>query len=201
MLKLMTITVAISVLLQIPVFADGVYVWTDEKGVKHYSNTGPSELSEDYQKETELPPDSAASSAKSPVSSETPPPAAPPTDSSPDTATKEEDRADPEAEFLEATRLSLDNFPQEQGYLVQREKTIVASLQQELEQTGVKREDVIARERKRLLFAVDTLEQAPLEKFGSQNNKRRQVGYYKYRLDELLDNPDAYFQYPQSDTD
>ena len=200
MLKIMTMTIALSVLLQIPVFADSVYVWTDDKGVKHYSNTGPSELSEDYQKESELPPDPASTAARRPVSSDTTPPPVPTSNSTPDTPAKEEESADPEAEFLEATRLSLDNFPQEQGYLVQREKSIVASLQEELELPGIKREDVIARERKRLLFAIYTLEQAPLEKFGSQKNKRRQVGYYKYRLDEL-NNPDAYFQYPQSDTD
>ncbi len=201
MLKIMTMSVALSVLLHIPVFADSVYVWTDEKGVKHYSNTGPSELSEDYKKGTELPRDPAETAAKKPRPSNTPPPAAPPTDSPPAPAPKAEDSADTEAEFLESTRLNLDNFPQEQGTLVQREKSIVESLQQELEQPGVKREDVIARERKRLTFAVYTLEQAPLEKFGSQNNKRRQVGYYKYRIDELNNNPDAYFQYPQSDAD
>ena len=201
MLRMTMLTVSIFVLLQLPAISNDVYVWTDDKGVKHYSNTAPSELTEEYQKEKEMPPDTASTSNSAPVPSEPPSPAESPPDSGTDTPAKEQDLQDPEEEFLEATRLDLDTFPQEQGALVQREKSIVAGLQQELEQPGVKREDVIARERKRLLFAIYTLEDAPLEKFGSQKNKRRQVGYFKYRIEELLNNPDTYFQYPESDTD
>jgi type IV secretory pathway VirB10-like protein len=201
MLKITMVTITTFILLQMTAFSDSVYVWTDEKGVKHYSNSGPSELTDDYQKQKELPPNPAQSSATREVSSDAPPPAESRTDSPPDAPQQEKVNTDPEAEFLEATRLNLDDFPQQQGDLVRREKSIVGSLQQELKQPGVNRADVIERERKRLLSAINTLEQAPLEKFGSQNNKRRQVGYYKYRLDELQNNPDAYFKYPQSDTD
>ena len=201
MLRISMVTVTIFVMLQLPAFSDSVYVWTDDKGVKHYSNTGPSELTEDYQKEKETPPDPASVSKSGAVSAEPPSPAVSPAEADADMPDKEEGASDPEAEFLDATRLNLDNFPQNQDALVQREKSIVAGLQQELEEPGVKREDIIERERKRLLFAVNALEQAPLEKFGSQKNKRRQVGYFKYRIEELFNNPDAYFQYPDSDTD
>ncbi len=201
MLQITTTAVAILILLQTPAFSDSVYVWTDEKGVKHYSNTGPSEIIEGYQKEDEVPSESASASSTRAVPAEAPAAAETRTDSAPGATAAEGDSTDPEAEYLDATRINLDLFPQEQGYLVQREKSIIAALQQELEQTGVSRQDVIKRERKRLLFAVNTLEQAPLEKFGSQKNKRRQVGYYKYRIDELLNNSDAYFQYPQTDAD
>lgn len=201
MLKITLISVAMFMLLQMPAFSDNVYVWTDEKGVKHYSNSGPSELIEDYKKEKELPPEPASASQTQSDSDVPSSPPEPETDSTAATQPEDEDAIDPEAEFLDATRLDLDNFPQGQGYLVEREKSIVASLQRELENPEIKREDVIARERKRLLFAIHTLEGAPLDKFGSQRNKLRQVGYYKYRIEELANNPDAYFQYPQSDTD
>jgi hypothetical protein len=201
MLKITMLAMATFIVLQMPAFSDSVYVWTDEKGVKHYSNSGPSERIEDYQKEKELPQDRASAPATREVSSDAPSPAESRTGSPPTVPPKEEGNTDPDAEFLDATRLNLDNFPQQQGDLVQREKSIVGNLQQELEQPGVERANVIERERKRLIYAINALEQAPLEKFGSQKNKRRQVGYYKYRLDELQNNPDAYFQYPQLDTD
>jgi hypothetical protein len=201
MLKTTTLTVAILVMFQLSAFADSVYVWTDDKGVKHYSNTGPSEITEDYQKEEELPPDPSSAAASRVEPSEPPPSQASPDDSVSEAPPPADDAKDPEADYLESQRLSLDDFPMQQGALVQREKTIVADLQDVLAQPDVKREDIIERERKRLLFAIGIMEQAPLEKFGSQGNKRRQVGYMKYRIEELNDDPDAYFKYHESDTD
>jgi hypothetical protein len=37
----------------------------------------------------------------------------------------------------------------------------------------------------------------PLEHFGSQKNKRVRIGYYQYRLETLLANPDNYFNNPE----
>ena len=108
---------------------------------------------------------------------------------------------DPDADYIEATRLDLMVFPIPQDELVQREKSLVGDLQQQLDQSGVDRQHQINREKKRLTLAIQDLEEAPLEKFGSQKNKRRQVGYYKYRLDKLLTDPDEYIKYPESDTD
>lgn len=201
MLKTTTTVAALIILLQAPAFSDDVYVWTDENGIKHYSNTGPSEIIDGYRTEKEVPLEPASASSTRTVPSEAPPPAESQTDSAAETPAAEGDSGDPEAEYLAATRIDLDLFPQDQGYLVQREKSIIAALQQEWEQSGVNRQDLVERERKRLVFAVNTLEQAPLEKFGSQKNKRRQIGYYKYRIEELINNTDAYFQYPQTDAD
>jgi hypothetical protein len=201
MLKIILVSTAMLIWLQVPAFSDNVYEWTDENGVKHYSNSGPSEIIEDYKKEEELPADPASANPSQPDPAAPPPPAESSTDLNPDTPPEEKEDIDPEAEFLDATRLNLDNFPQEQGYLVQREKSIIASLQQDLQDPEMNREDVIERERKRLAFAIHTLEGAPLDKFGSQRNKIRQVGYYKYRIEILQSDPDAYFEYPQSDTD
>ena len=183
MLRIILVSITMLIWLQVPVFSDNVYEWTDENGVKHYSNSGPSEITEDYNKEKELPAEPTSANQSQPEPATPPPPAESLTDLNSDTQPEEEEDIDPEAEFLDATRLDLDNFPQEQGYLVQREKSIIAGLQQDLQNPEIKREDVIARERKRLAFAIHTLEGAPLDKFGSQRNKIRQVGY------------------PQSDTD
>ena len=199
MLRIILVSITILIWLQVPAFSDNVYEWTDENGVKHYSNSGPSEIIEDYRKEKELPPDPASASQPQPAAPA--PPADSLTDLNSNTEPEEEEMIDPEAEFLDATRLNLDNFPQEQGYLVQREKSIIAGLQQDLQNPEIERKDIIARERKRLAFAIHTLEGAPLDKFGSQRNKIRQVGYYKYRIEILQDDPDAYFEYPQSDSD
>ena len=201
MLRIILVSISVLIWLQVPAFSDNVYEWTDENGVKHYSNSGPSEIIEDYNKEKELPPDPASAIPKQPEPAAPAPPSESLSDLNSNTQPEEEEEIDPEAEFLDATRLDLDNFPQGQGYLVQREKSIIASLQQDLQDPEIKREDIIERERKRLAFAILTLEGAPLDKFGSQRNKIRQVGYYKYRIEILQDDPDAYFEYPQSDSD
>jgi hypothetical protein len=61
------------------------------------------------------------------------------------------------------------------------------------EENSIKHEDIIQREKNRLLKAIEDLQSAPLDKFGSQGNKRRQIGYYQYRLEELLKSPETYF--------
>ncbi len=60
------------------------------------------------------------------------------------------------------------------------------------------REDVIAREKERLEKKIVELEQMPLEQFGSQRNKRVQIGFYEYRLQDLMKDPEAYFKNPVS---
>jgi len=84
---------------------------------------------------------------------------------------------------------------------VAREKAIVRNLQSELEDSDVDRDALIEAERRRLLEAIEDLEKAPLSKFGSQQNKQRQVGYYKYRLEAIEDDPETYFEYGHSDYD
>jgi len=59
-------------------------------------------------------------------------------------------------------------------------------------------EDRAAAEKKRLEETIADLEEKPLEFFGSQKNKRVRLGYYRYRLDALLKDPDKYFNNPES---
>ena len=57
--------------------------------------------------------------------------------------------------------------------------------------------DKIAGERERLENKIEELEQMPLDYFGSQKNKRTRIGYYRYRLEELDQDPKKYFSKPE----
>ena len=56
----------------------------------------------------------------------------------------------------------------------------------------------VAAERERLETKIAELEEKPLEYFGSQKNKRVRIGYYRYRLEALNEDPDKYFSQPSS---
>ena len=58
-------------------------------------------------------------------------------------------------------------------------------------------EDKIAAEKERLEDKIAELEEQPLEYFGSQKNKRTRIGFYKYRLETLEQDPDKYFSEPE----
>jgi hypothetical protein len=187
-----------------------VYVWTDENGVKHYSNVAPSEASEEFDKDKELKsnagPGTAAPPPRRGSRPGTPKASAPTRTPRSDAAsgakgsTSAADQG-PEAETPEVLRLDLKKFPMPQDELVKREKTIVKGLKKELEKPGASRDAALKKEENRLLKAIQDLNEASVDKFGSQKNKNRQVGYYKYRLDALLNSPDTYFDYGESDTD
>jgi len=57
--------------------------------------------------------------------------------------------------------------------------------------------DIITLEKERLEKKILELEQKPLEFFGSQQNKRVRIGYYEYRLQTLMADPDSYFKNPE----
>ena len=54
----------------------------------------------------------------------------------------------------------------------------------------------IAAEKQRLNKKIADLEAKPLEFYGSQKNKRVRIGYYRYRLETLLSDPEKYFKEP-----
>jgi cell division protein FtsB len=58
-------------------------------------------------------------------------------------------------------------------------------------------EDKIAAEKEMLEAKIAELEEKPVEYFGSPKNKRTRVGFYKYRLEMLLEDPDKYFSEPE----
>ncbi len=55
------------------------------------------------------------------------------------------------------------------------------------------REERIAAERERLENKIKFLEGQPLEYFGSQRNKIVRIGYYHYQIQELMEDPEKYF--------
>jgi hypothetical protein len=187
-----------------------VYVWTDENGVKHYSNVAPSEKADEIDKDKELRTNSAPGAGTQPTrrerrSSQSAAPsrsqtAATPRPSGPDGDATEED-PDSAADGHSTGRLDLKKFPIPQDQLVTREKAIVSQLKRNLEKSDADREALISREKKRLMQSIVDLESASLAKFGSQKNKLRQVGYYKYRLEALMNSPETYFDYGESDAD
>jgi len=54
----------------------------------------------------------------------------------------------------------------------------------------------VEAEKERLEAKIAELEQKPLDYFGSQKNKRVRIGYYRYRLETLLADPNKYFSKP-----
>ncbi len=56
----------------------------------------------------------------------------------------------------------------------------------------------VEAEKERLEAKIAELEEKPLDYFGSQKNKRVRLGYYRYRLETLTQNPDKYFNQPSS---
>ena len=203
MLKISFAAITLFLLLQVPALPDKVFVWTDDKGVKHFSNTGPSESTEEFQQDKEVP--SESTSGNQPARNMTSPAQQSETSAANEPTTDPADsqsaETDPDADYIEATRLDMIVFPIPQAELVHREKSLVRDLQQQLDQPDVDRQHLINREEKRLRLATQDLQEASLEKFGSQKNKQRQVGYYKYRLEKLLSDPDEYINYPESEYD
>lgn len=59
-------------------------------------------------------------------------------------------------------------------------------------------QELIAAERERLEKKIAFLEEQPLEYFGSQKNKTVRIGYYRYQLQDLMENPEKYFRQPAS---
>ncbi len=182
----------------------GVYYWTDENGVRHYSNVTPSESGSEIQRLDEIPPGEAKdrlpddmgktgtrepAALESPSSQQASPPAGPETaeEASPGAATE----AEPAPQRV----------PTEQNEIVQSEKSLVRELQRQLEQDASRRDEIITKERDRLARAIEQLQKTPASEFGSQKNKTRALGYYRYRLEALLDSPDGYFAYGDSDID
>ncbi|UCH19725.1 MAG: DUF4124 domain-containing protein [Deltaproteobacteria bacterium] len=180
-----------------------MYEWTDEKGVKHYSNVVPSESAEEIKTEKETKEDKITNDKRSIIdkskarqtgrsSRKAPEKAveAPSEGSAPEDPEKSAER-----DLFVKMNLNLKRFPISQDDLVNEEKARLSQIINYAEKNSFSREVFIEREKNRLLKAISDLEAAPLNKFGSYDNKRRQVGYYKYRLEELLESPEKYFSY------
>jgi len=195
-----TIVILLAILLCAPLLRANVYTWTDEKGVKHYSNVAPSESAGEIQKDEEIPLDASPQPEQKTPQQKID--AGESVETKPEETPKPDQKADQKnVEGTSDSGLNLGSLPTDQGELVAREKDIVKQLQLELEKDESKRQEFIDREKKRLMQTLEHIRRTPVSNFGSSKNKTRQMGYIQYRLDALSNSPDTYFKYGDSDTD
>ncbi len=138
-----------------------IYSWTDENGVKHYSNTPPDK-------------DNATVDFKEYKY-----------DKKADTR-----RSEDENEVLKSLIKDMERTDR-------KEKEAAEKRAAEAEKNRPPtKEERIEAERKRLTDKIVELQETPLEYFGSFDNKRNRIGFYKYRLEALEQDPDQYFKEP-----
>jgi ATPase subunit of ABC transporter with duplicated ATPase domains len=143
-----------------------IYIWTDEKGVKHYSDHPP-ENAENYDVQTESQ-----------------------TSQHDEAADKKRTEAEQE-QVQEFIKEADENYEQQQ----REEKLKAAEAEKNRPPT---QEEKIAAEQERLEMKISELEEQPLEYFGSQRNKIARIGFYRYRLEALMEDPDKYFKNPEN---
>ncbi len=143
-----------------------IYIWTDEKGVKHYSDHAP-ENEEDYEVQ-------------------------------PGSQTSQHDQ-EADKKQTEAEQGQVQNFIKEadENYEKQQREEKLKAEEAEKNRPPT-REEKIAAEQEKLEKKISELEEQPLEYFGSQKNKRVRIGYFRYQLEALLQDPDKYFKDPEN---
>jgi ATPase subunit of ABC transporter with duplicated ATPase domains len=143
-----------------------VYVWTDEKGVKHYSDHAPENV-DDYEIQRESQPNQN------------------------DEETNNEQTDAEQKHVQEFIKDADENYENQQ----QEEKL---KAEEEQKNQPPTQEEKIAAEKEKLEMKIAELEEQPLEYFGSQRNKIARIGFYRYRLEALLEDPDKYFKNPEN---
>jgi hypothetical protein len=161
-----TIVIFLAIFLCVPLLRAQVYTWTDEKGVKHYSNVAPSEAADEIQQDKEIPVDTSAQQEQkaAPQKNDTGKSVETETEEKPQPGQKADEKT---AEGTADIGLNLGSLPSDQGELVAREKKIVKQLQLELENDESKRQELIDREKKRLTQTLEHIRRKPLSYFGS----------------------------------
>ena len=139
-----------------------IYTWTDENGVKHFSDGPPAE----------------ARGAKPAFQTYE-------YDEAADRQRTESDQKDIEK--------AVKDINQEYAEAEQEKKRQEEEAEENRPPTM---EERIEDERTKLNLKIAELESLPLDHFGSQQNKIRSIGYYKYRLADLEKDPEKYFREP-----
>lgn len=140
-----------------------VYTWTDENGIKHYSDQPPEDAGNAEAAFPEYEHDEAA----------------------------DKQRTESDAKELQTVIKTIE----EEDKKAQQEKERQEKVAERNKPPS--KEDVIASEKEKLEQIIAELEEKPLEYFGSQKNKRVRIGYFKYRLEALMQDPDKYFENPE----
>ena len=143
-----------------------IFIWTDEKGVKHYSDHPP-ENGKNYKVQTE-----------------------------PQTNQQDEEA---DQNQTEAAQEQIQDFIKEadENYEKQQREEKLQAEEAEINRPPTQ-EEKIAAEKEKLEQKISELEEQPLEYFGSQRNKLVRIGFYRYRLEALLEDPDKYFKNPEN---
>jgi hypothetical protein len=142
-----------------------IYTWTDEKGVKHYSDTPP-ENAENYEVHTE---------------------------SKTYQYDEEADQKRTEADQKQIQHLIQDDENDEKQQRENKLKVKAAEKNQPPTQ-----EEKIAAEKEKLEEKISFLEGQPLEYFGNELNRHRYIEHYRSRLKILEQNPNKYFNKPDT---
>ena len=142
-----------------------IYIWTDEKGVKHYSDHPPENV-ENYEVQS-----------------------APQTKQQNVEVSNEQHEVEQE-DIQEFIKDADENFEKQQ-----REEKLNAEEAEKNRPPTM--EEKVAAEKVLLEMKIAELEEQPLEYFGSQRNKIARIGFYRYRLEALLEDPEKYFKSPE----
>ncbi|MGD8290354.1 MAG: DUF4124 domain-containing protein [Desulfobacterales bacterium] len=166
MKRFITLMIVVVTFLCVSVLNADVYVWTDENGVKHYSDHPPENV-DDYEVQKGSQPNRNNVDENS------------------------QQAAEENKDVQEFIRQADENFEKQQ----QEEKRRAEEAEENRPPTE---EEKIAAEREKLEMKIAELEEQPLEYFGSQRNKIARIGFYRYRLEALLQDPDKYFKNPET---
>ena len=161
-MKLLNILIfSVLTLFCVSTLAAEIYIWTDEKGVKHYSDHPP-QNAENYDVKME-------------------------------TQTYQHDE-EADKQRTEAEQKQLQDAIEEENKNDEKQQREAAEAERNRPPT---QEEKIAAEKDKLENKIAWLEEQPLEYFGSQRNKIARLGFYRYRLEALLEDPDKYFKNPE----
>ena len=155
------LTISVLTFFCVSTLAAEIYIWTDEKGVKHYSDHPP-ENAESYDVQTE-------------------------------TQTYQHDE-EADKQRTETEQKQLQDAIKEENENDEKQQQEAAEAERNRPPT---QEEKIAAEKDKLENKIAWLEEQPLEYFGSQRNKIARIGFYRYRLEALLQDPDKYFKNPE----
>ena len=131
-----------------------IYSWTDENGVKHYSNTPPADRAAQIKTDREIRPGPEVSQSREKI-----------------------DEENFEAVFEELDKANTSSAPTH------------STAQQK-----PSRQERIQIEQEKLEEKLAYLENLPPEAFSNSRSRNAIIGQYQYRLQELLSDPDSYFE-------
>ena len=174
-----------------------MYEWTDEKGVKHYSNVSPTESADEVNKKQEEKDKQSPGNTRRPVEKrstfrkKTFTPKADEPESKKDSPADDEQIS--EEDFFANLNLEIEKFPVTMDELISAENARLQKIKKYSRDNNIERKDLVQIEKNRLQKAIEDLEAAPLRKFGNFQIKRTQLTYYRYRLRDLENSPETYF--------